>query len=95
MGEADDMVRAELERTASERNVYDAHLAEWMPVHAGKWVLIKGTRSFGFFGSFEDAFDEGDRLFPDEDLFIKRVADASASEPLSLGLLHGVLVVDE
>lgn len=95
MNDAEEMVRAELQRTASERDVFETHVHEWLRDHAGEWVLIKGTRSIGFFGSFAAAFDEGDRLFPEEDLFIKRVSPPADLEPVSLGLLHGVLVVDE
>ena len=85
----------ERQRTATERDYFEAHVDEWAMTHGAEFVLIKQAQSHGFFPTFEQAFETGDRLFPEQDLFIKKVASPGGAEPVSLGLLHGVLVVDE
>ena len=91
----DAFMKAEDRKIAGDRGFFQEHLHEWATTHAGQWALIRDRAMHGFFDSFEKAYDEGNRRFPDQDLYIKCVTESATPEPMSMGLLHGVLVVDE
>lgn len=70
---------------------FEAHRQEFLSEHDGKFALIKGERSYGFFDTPETALDAGIRQFGRDGFLIKQVVKEERSEwipALSCGLLH-------
>jgi len=94
--EAEAFMKAEREKTASERAYFEAHRTEWLRLQAGRYALVKGRQSHGFFESFAAAYEEGERRFgANAPMLIKRIAPEDDVLSVSPGLLHGNLIVVE
>ena len=62
-----------------EQAVYEANLSLWLSDHEGDYVLIKGDKVEGFYGSRDEALTAGYSRFGIGPLFVKLV---SPSEPI-------------
>ncbi len=63
-------------RLSTELEYYAAHKADWLQSHNGKYVVIKGHETLGFFATFEDAYCAGaSRLSVDTDFLVKCVVE--------------------
>jgi hypothetical protein len=62
-----------------EQAVYEANLSHWLSDHEGEYVLIKGEKVDGFYGSRDEALTVGYARFGIGPLFMKQV---SPSEPV-------------
>jgi hypothetical protein len=74
-----------------ERLFYEERLQEWLPRHAGRWVLVKDRELFGVFDTIEDALAEGARRFGLRPFLVRRVEQEQPEvrvPALSLGILH-------
>ncbi len=70
---------------------FEAHRAQWLIEHPGKFVLIKGSDFVGAFDTPENAYKAGLERFGNTPFLIKQVLaqDPIAHAPaLSLGLLR-------
>lgn len=59
--------------------------------HSGSFVLIKGTKTIGFFNSEKKAYEAGLEYFGNEPFFIKRITeveDVLRYPALVLGILR-------
>jgi hypothetical protein len=56
-----------------EQAVYDANLLEWLPNHEREYVLIKGDKVDGFYGSRDEALAAGYSRFGIGPLLVKQV----------------------
>ncbi len=62
-----------------EQSVYEANLSHWLTDHEGEYVLIKGEKVGGFYGSRDEALTVGYARFGIGPLFVKQI---SPSEPV-------------
>jgi hypothetical protein len=68
------MGTASLDRLSAELAFYEAHKADWLKTHAGKFVVIKGSQLLGFFEGFHSAYCTGaEKYGVDADFLVKRV----------------------
>lgn len=75
----------------NELAYFEAHRAEFLQAHRGKFALIKGEESHGFFDTDRAAYEEGVGLFGGEAFLIKLVAEEDRIEKapaLFCGLLN-------
>ena len=56
-----------------EYKVYLSHLNKFIPAHQNKYVLIKGDKVVGFYGSYKEALRAGLKSFGNVPFFIKVV----------------------
>ncbi len=74
-----------------ERQLYDAHAAEWTREHPGKFVVVKNDEVVGFFDTLDEALAAGGSRFGLQSFLARRVGEVqeTVSVPaLSLGLLR-------
>jgi hypothetical protein len=74
-----------------EREFYTAHEAEWMAVHPGRFVVVKGERLLGTFNSMEEALAAGAAAFGSQSFLVRRLGEKPAEvhiPALTLGLLR-------
>ena len=74
-----------------ERDYYDQHVAEWLRLHPGRFVLVKGSELVGTFDTIKEALAEGARRYGLTSYLIRRVEPTPPAiqiPALSLGLLH-------
>lgn len=77
-----------------ETEYYTAHLAEWLKLVSGKYVVIKGNKHIGFFDTDEAALQAAVRYFGLPPFLIKQVLEEEAHPEipvLQLGILHASL----
>ena len=82
------------EQLETELAYFEEHRNEFLEKAEGKFVLIKGDNSFGFFDSPKHAYEEGVRLFGLEPFLIRQVLmqDQVPDMPAyCLGLIHASL----
>lgn len=66
---------------------FQLKLPELLPLHAGKFVLMRDGEIVEYFDTARDAYISGNKLFPDENFSIQEIAYA----PVNLGFLsHAV-----
>jgi hypothetical protein len=66
---------------------FQEKLPELLPLHGGKFVLMRDGEIVEFFDTARDAYVSGSKLYPDENFSIQEIADA----PVNLGFLsHAV-----
>lgn len=76
---------------AKELAFFNAHLAEWLPHHEGKFALVKDEQSLGFFDSWETAYAEGVARLGAAPMLIRQVVTEQRVESapaLMLGVIH-------
>jgi len=66
----------------AERKFFEANRARLMAQGAGKFVLIKGRRVYGFFEAKFDAIDAGYQRFGNVPFFVHKVTEVE--EPASI-----------
>ncbi len=74
-----------------ERDVYDAHLPEWLEQYAGRFVLVKEDRLVGVYNTDTEALADGARQFGLSSFLVRRVEQRPQEitiPALSLGLLN-------
>ena len=74
-----------------EREFYAAHEAEWVAAHRGRFVVVKGDRLLGAFGSMEDALAAGAATFGLDSFLVRQLGqkqDEVNIPALTLGLLR-------
>lgn len=75
-----------------EREFFKANQAEWIKIHSGKFVLVKGEKLIGVFDSDQKAVAEGLRLFGSESFLVRGVDEQDETlriPALMFGLLNG------
>ncbi len=76
-----------------ERQFYTEKKAEWLPIHAGKFVLIKGDELIGVFNTVDEALAEGARRFGLGPFLVRRV-EVQETEAEVPALMLGILRAD-
>lgn len=74
-----------------EREFFKANQAEWVKMHSGKFVLVKGEKLIGVFDSDQKAVAEGLRLFGHESFLVRGVNEQDETlriPALMFGLLN-------
>lgn len=74
-----------------ERDFYAAHEAEWMVLHPGRFVVVKGERLLGAFDSMAEALAAGAAAFGTQSFLVRRLGEKPAEvhiPALTLGLLR-------
>lgn len=77
-----------------EREFFKANQAEWVKMHSGKFVLVKGEKLIGVFDSDQNAVAEGLRLFGSESFLVRGVNEKDETlriPALMFGLLNANL----
>ena len=64
------------ERLQTESKVFKNKVGEWRSSHLGKFVLIKGEETIGFYESLAEAFDHGSKRYGIADFFIEQILPA-------------------
>jgi hypothetical protein len=63
-------------RLAEELGFYAQRKAEWLAGHPGKYVVIRGTQTVGFYSTFEEAYRTGSGAFGiDADFLVKQIVE--------------------
>jgi hypothetical protein len=70
-----------------EQAVYEANLSRWLSDHEGKYVLIKGVKVDGFYGSRDEALSAGYARFGIGPLFVKRVWPSESAHQIPNALI--------
>ena len=74
-----------------ELKFFEAKKAEWMKIHPGKFVLVKGTELLGVFDTADAAVTEGAKRFGADSFLVRQVniSEENVYIPaLALGLLY-------
>ena len=66
----------------AERRFFEANRGRFMQENAGKFVLIKGRRVYGFYEAKFDAIDAGYERFGNVPFFVHKVTEVE--EPVSV-----------
>ena len=74
----------------TEVQFFEAHRAEWVEHHEGKYALIKGEHLQGVYDSDSSAFEAGVCEWGDESFLIKEVLREDRIEQ-SPALVYGLL----
>ena len=74
-----------------EREFYAAHETEWMALHSGRFVVVKGERLLGTFDSMGEALAAGAAAFGTQSFLVRRLGEKPTEvhiPALTLGLLR-------
>lgn len=74
----------------AEIKFFNTNLAEWLPHHAGKFALIRGEESAGFFDTADAAYAEGIQRWGNVPFLIKQVLLQEPVEQLP-ALVYGTI----
>ncbi|MBI4323666.1 MAG: hypothetical protein HY674_00205 [Chloroflexi bacterium] len=80
-----------MEVLAQELEFFAENKADWMKIHPGKFVLVKGRELLGVFDTAESALTEGARQFGAESFLVRQVIAGEENiyiPALALGLLY-------
>ncbi|HEV3165004.1 MAG TPA: hypothetical protein VGZ22_13320 [Isosphaeraceae bacterium] len=58
---------------AKELATYESQLSDWLDLHTGEYVLIRGSETIGFFETRDGALSTGYARFGMVSLFVKQV----------------------
>jgi hypothetical protein len=70
-----------------EQAVYEANLSHWLADHEGEYVLIKGEKIDGFYGSRDEALTVGYSRFGIGPLFVKQVSPSEVVHQIPNAIL--------
>jgi len=74
-----------------ERAFYDAHEAEWIATHPGRFVVVKGSCLLGVFESMEQALAAGAASYGLTSFLVRKLGERQEEvniPALTLGLLR-------
>jgi hypothetical protein len=74
----------------TERKYYDAHKAEWLRTHAGRFVVVKDEQLIGVYDTLDEALQAGAAEFGLVPFLVRRVGEGEQTvtvPALTLGLL--------
>lgn len=74
-----------------ERKYFETNRKQWVALHPGKFVLVKGEELIGVFDKPEDALAEGARRFGLDSFLVRQVKEAEELiyiPALTLGILR-------
>ena len=67
----------------TESAYFDSQLDNYLKLHRGKYVLIKGKNCYGFFNGELEAYNAGTEVFGIELFFIKEVVEEIETDTIS------------
>lgn len=73
----------------TELDFFNSHFSEWLKIHSGKFVLIKGQELVGVYNSQQDALAEGYKKFTLEPFFVKQIN--ILQEPLNFSVNYNLV----
>jgi hypothetical protein len=74
-----------------EIRIYEQNLSEWLKSNSEKYVLIKNRDVIGFYSTFNEALEEGTRLFGLQSFLIRQILPSQEEikiPALTLGILY-------
>jgi hypothetical protein len=75
---------------ANELAFFDAHVAEWLTSHRGKFALIKGDALIDVFDTDQAAYEAGVKKWGNVPMLIRLITDTQPVQATP-ALTHGVL----
>ena len=79
-----------MEELKEELEFFEAHRAEWLAQHKGRFALVKGQQLIGTFDTAENAYVDGVPRFGNTPFLIKQILEREPivhAPALTLGLL--------
>ena len=74
----------------TELAFFNAHLAEWLTIHPGKFILVKGNELLGAYDNAETAYAAGVKRLGNSPMLIRQVL-AEQPKHSAPALMHGLL----
>ena len=71
---------------AEELAVFEAHRADWVPLHRGKWAVIRGNGVLGFYSEYVAAWKAADEEYGEPGFLVKQVT--ARDEPVIVSHLR-------
>lgn len=56
-----------------ELAAFEAHRADWVSAHEGKWAVIRGSRVLGFYAEYVEAWRAADEEYGEPGFMVKQV----------------------